>query len=85
MGILQFAWYTKRVINVKDSYYVSVADKEKIDFIKRSLWGTGGGPAPPPLTAGEEAIAVSLQGRRVASGIQGGIDTDGKYTSTLSS
>ena len=59
----------------------SVAAKEKIDFIKRSLRGTGGGPAPPPLTAGEEAIAVSLQGRPVASGVQGGIDSDGKYTS----
>ncbi|XP_056015647.1 uncharacterized protein LOC125647757 [Ostrea edulis] len=50
--------------------------KEKIDFIKRALRGTGGGPAPPPLTAGEEAVALSLQNRPVAGGIDGGIDTD---------
>lgn len=50
--------------------------KEKIDSIKRSIRKTGGGPAPPTLTPGEEAMAKSLEGRPVCSGIPDGIDTD---------
>ena len=51
--------------------------KEKIDLIKRSVRQTGGGPAPPPLTSAEEALANSLDGRPIVEGIDGGIDTDG--------
>ncbi|XP_062613216.1 uncharacterized protein LOC134274989 [Saccostrea cucullata] len=50
--------------------------KEKIDLIKRSVRQTGGGPAPPPLTSAEEALANSLDGRPIVEGIDGGIDTD---------
>lgn len=61
------------------SFEICFKAKEKDDSIKRSIRKTGGGPAPPPptLTPGEEAMAKSLEGRPVSSGIPDGIDTDG--------
>lgn len=59
------------------SFEICFIAKEKIDSIKRSIRKTGGGPAPPTLTPGEEAMAKSLEGRPVSSGIPDGIDTDG--------
>ena len=38
---------------------------------------TGGGPAPPPLTAAE-AMAQGLEGRPGVHGIDPALDTDGK-------
>ena len=38
---------------------------------------TGGGPAPPSLTPGEEALANTLEGRPIVDGLEGGIDTEG--------
>ena len=46
--------------------------------MRKSRFVTGGGPAPPPLTAAEEAMTQSLEGRPGVHGIDGALDTDGK-------
>lgn len=48
--------------------------KEKIDMIRRPK--TGGGPAPPSLTASEDALMQALDGRPQVCGLSEGIDTD---------
>ena len=56
-----------------------ITAKAKIDAMRRSRFVTGGGPAPPPLTGAEEAMAQSLEGRPGIHGIDGALDTDGKH------
>nr|XP_034319454.1 uncharacterized protein LOC117687287 [Crassostrea gigas] len=74
----QYPTAKREIEEVKKKYFnLKQRAKEKIDSIKRSIRKTGGGPAPPSLTPGEEAMAKSLEGRPVSSGIPDGIDTDG--------
>nr|XP_034330483.1 uncharacterized protein LOC105330658 [Crassostrea gigas] len=78
-GVLnsQYPTAEREIEEVKKKYFnLKQRAKEKIDSIKRSIRKTGGGPAPPTLTPGEEAMAKSLEGRPVSSGIPDGIDTD---------
>ncbi|XP_062594597.1 uncharacterized protein LOC134256020 [Saccostrea cucullata] len=76
-NIRQFSTTKRDADEVKKKYFnLKQRAKEKIDLIKRSVRQTGGGPAPPPLTSAEEALANSLDGRPVVEGIDGGIDTD---------
>ena len=55
-----------------------ILQQKQSDSMRRSRHVTEGGPAPPPLTGTEEALAQSLEGRGV-HGIDGGLDTDGKH------
>ena len=55
-----------------------ITAKQKIDATRRARYETGGGPAPPELTRGEEAMAATLEGRPGIHGIVGGVDTDGR-------
>lgn len=59
------------------SFEIRFIAKEKIESIKRSIRKTGGGPASPSLTPGEEAMAKYLERRPGSSRIPDGIDTDG--------
>ena len=52
--------------------------KGKIDATRRTRYETGGGPAPPNLTAADEALAISMSGKPGVHSIPAGIDTDGK-------
>ena len=57
----------------------AITAKAKLDAMRRARFVTGGGPAPPPLTSAEEAMANTLEGRPGVNGIAGGMDTDGKH------
>nr|XP_019921060.2 uncharacterized protein LOC109618208 [Crassostrea gigas]XP_034316781.1 uncharacterized protein LOC117686192 [Crassostrea gigas]XP_034319721.1 uncharacterized protein LOC117687389 isoform X1 [Crassostrea gigas] len=57
--------------------------KEKISMLRRPK--TGGGPAPPSLTASEDALMQAFDGRPQICGLADGIDTDANDETTETS
>ena len=65
--------------SISTPFFFHNTAKEKIDQQRRWRGQTGGGPALPQLSAAEDALVGSMEGRPVLVGLGCGVDTDGEF------